>query len=117
MWKQVKIAFRRHEYWVIRTAQKIPFLAIFIFATLTIWIIPLLPLIVLISLPMAVESLWIGIPWAILMLFLAMAGMFFVAPWYFRWCFICFGLMRGRTEIAENKENELKETLMRLAHV
>ncbi|MGB0902443.1 hypothetical protein [Halocynthiibacter sp.] len=116
MWQYTIIAFRRHEYWAIQTARKVPFFAIFVFATLAIWVIPALPILVLVSLPLGAENLWFAIPGAILNVLAGVVLMILVTPWYFRWAFICMGLMFRRGKMAQDKENELKETLMRLTH-
>ena len=86
-------------------------LALFAFGTLWPWVI--LPMI-----PIGAFSVFLfekmGIFGAVLNLFLGLGLLVIIAPWFFRWYFVCAGLMFGRTEMAQSKQNEVSDRLERL---
>lgn len=55
-----------------------------------------------------------GIFGAVFNMVLGLGGLAILAPWFFRWYFVCAGLMFGRTDLAQSKEKEVSDRLERL---
>jgi len=55
-----------------------------------------------------------GILGAVINMVLGIGGLIILAPWFFRWYFICAGLMFGRTKMAQTKEDEINNRLLQL---
>ncbi|GGB08948.1 hypothetical protein GCM10011324_18800 [Allosediminivita pacifica] len=107
----IKLNFTRHEIWVLKAARRVPFFALFAFGTLWLWFfLPMLPVGIL--LVILFEDT--GIFGAVFNMVLGLVGLVIVAPWFFRWYFICTGLMFGRAEMAQFKQNEVSDRLERL---
>jgi len=108
----IKLKFTRHEIWALKVARTVPFFAVFAFGTLWLWFF--LPMI-----PIATLSLFLifntGVFGAVFNMVLGLGIMAFLAPWFFRWYFICLGLFFGSTQMAQSKEKELLDRLERLA--
>ncbi|MFV1600449.1 MULTISPECIES: hypothetical protein [unclassified Phaeobacter] len=106
-----KLRFVRHEAWVLKVARRVPLLAIFAFGTLWIWFfLPMIPVGIL-SVLLLEKT---GIFGAIVNMVLGIGVLVLFAPWFFRWYFICAGLMWGRTRMAQSKEDEVSDRIMRL---
>ncbi|MDF9303489.1 hypothetical protein P5P81_13630 [Tritonibacter mobilis] len=104
----VKLNFNRHEIWAVKAAQKVPLFALFAFGTLWIWFfLPMIPIGIL-SVVLLENTGFLG---AVFSLVLGLGGLAIVSPWFFRWYFICAGLMFGRTQMAKSKENEVSNRL------
>ena len=107
----IKLKFTRHEIWAVKAARKVPLFALFAFATLWLWFfLPMIPIGIL-SVVLLENT---GIFGAVFNLILGLGGLAVIAPWFFRWYFICAGLMFGRTKMAQAKENEVSDRLVRL---
>ncbi|MEO1473633.1 MAG: hypothetical protein AAFS03_06790 [Pseudomonadota bacterium] len=106
-----KLKFTRHEIWAVKAARKVPLFALFAFGTLWLWFF--LPMI-----PIGILSVFLlenmGIFGTVFNMVLGLGGLVIIAPWFFRWYFICAGLMFGRTKMAQSKENEVLDRLERL---
>ena len=105
---RTRIRFLRHEAWALRTAKRYPLLAIYAFITLWIWIL-------VAALPFGLSALVLmefgGRLGAAISIFPAAAGLILLLPWFFRWYFICAGLMFGKGTLAKRKEIELSQEL------
>ncbi|WP_138466407.1 hypothetical protein [Poseidonocella sp. HB161398] len=106
----VMMRFARHEAWAIRTAMKAPLFSTHVSATLWIWTFPVIPA----SLPLVLLSGHALIPAAILGMVASILFLAAAAPWFFRWGFICMGLMAGRRELAQKKQKAVLARLDRL---
>ncbi|MEM9910412.1 MAG: hypothetical protein AAF922_06470 [Pseudomonadota bacterium] len=107
----IRLKFTRHEIWALKAAQREPFFALFVFATLWLWFfLPMLPIGIL-SVVLLENT---GIFGAVFIMVLGVAGLVILVPWFFRWYFICAGLMFGRSKMAQSKENEVLDRLERL---
>ncbi len=107
----IKLQFTRHEAWTLKAARRVPLLALFAFGTLWVWFfLPMIPfgILALVLLEKA------GIFGAILNMVLGIGALAIVAPWFFRWYFICAGLMIGRPKMAQLKEDDVSDRLERL---
>lgn len=108
---RIRIRFLRHEAWALRTAKRYPLLAIYAFATLWIWIfVAAVP----IGLSVLVLMEFGGRLGAAISIFPAATGLILTTPWFFRWYFICAGVMFGSGTLAKRKEIELSQRLERL---
>ncbi|MDX8353363.1 hypothetical protein [Cognatiyoonia sp. IB215182] len=47
----------------------------------------------------------------VLNMIMGFVGLALIAPWFFRWCIICAGLMYGRPRLAEQKLDYLEQKL------
>jgi len=107
----IKLKFTRHEIWALKAARKVPLLALFAFGTLRLWFfLPMIPIGIM-SVALLENT---GILGAVLNMVLGLGGLAIIAPWFFRWYFICASLMFGRTKMAQSKENEVSDRLERL---
>lgn len=107
----IKLKFTRHEIWAVKAARKVPLLALFAFGTLLLWFfLPMIPIGIL-SVVLLENTGMFG---AVFNMVLGLGGLAIISPWFFRWCFICAGLMFGRTKMAQSKENEVSDRLERL---
>ena len=107
----IKLKFTRHEIWALKVARKLPLFAIFAFGTLWLWfILPMIPIGIM-SVVLLENTGTFG---AVFNMVLGLGGLAIIAPWFFRWYFICAGLMSGRTKMAQSKENEVSDRLKRL---
>ncbi|WP_298938411.1 hypothetical protein [uncultured Ruegeria sp.] len=107
----INLRFTRHEAWTLKAARRVPLLALFAFGTLWVWFfLPMIPfgILVVVLLEKA------GIFGAILSMVLGIGALAIIAPWFFRWYFICAGLMIGRTNMAQLKEDDVSDRLERL---
>ncbi len=108
---RIRIRFLHHEAWALRTAKRHPLLAIYAFITLWIWLIAAgLPF----SLSVLVLMEFGGRLGTAISIFPAAAGLILITPWFFRWYFICAGVMFGSVTLAKRKEIELSQRLERL---
>lgn len=105
------LRFTQHEAWALKTARKVPLLSLFVFAPLLLW--PLLPA-MLIGLPLVVLLENTGPFGASVNFALGLAALAIMAPWVFRWYFVCAGVMFGRTRMAHTKHAEICARLKRL---
>jgi len=104
----MKLQFTRHEVWALKAARRVPLFALFAFGTLWLWFfLPMIPIGIL-SVVLLEKA---GIFGAIVNMALGIGGLAIIAPWFFRWYFICAGLMFGRTKMAQSKENEVTDRL------
>lgn len=55
-----------------------------------------------------------GLFGAVFNMVLGLGFLALVAPWFFRWYFICLGLFFGSTQMAQSKEKELLGRLEQL---
>ena len=111
----LKLRFTRHEAWSLNAARQAPLFAMFpVFILILVWVfVPMIPLGIII-LYLLYFSLFSDVFGAI---FLVAFGLFLfviVMPWFFRWYFICVGLMIRRTRMAQKKEAEILARLERL---
>lgn len=107
----IKLQFTQHEAWVLKAARRLPLFAPFAVGTLGIWfLVPMIPIGIL-SVMLLEKTGTFG---AIFNFLLGIGGLACVAPWLFRWYFICVGLMVGRTAMAQSKQNEVSDRLERL---
>ncbi len=107
-----KLQFTRHEAWALKAARKAPLFALFAVATLCVWLV--LPMFLLgILLFILLEKA--GILGAIICMVLGIVCLAIIAPWFFRWYFICAGLMIGRTRMADIKEEDISARFDRLS--
>ena len=107
----VQLQFTRHEAWALKAARRVPLFALFAFGTLCLWFfLPMIPIGTLLVLLLEKT----GIFGAIIKMALGIGSLAIIAPWFFRWYFICAGLMFGRTKMAQSKENEVADRLERL---
>ena len=104
----VKEWFARHELWALGMAERWHVLAMFFAATLWIWIVPFVPLLTIFTLLMNEAPISMALP----NLVLGLGLLFFVTPWFFRWYFICVGLMFGKTGMATAKRKQINQRLM-----
>ncbi|CTQ55025.1 hypothetical protein LP7551_03565 [Roseibium album] len=96
---------------MLRNTEKFPILSLFVFGTLWIWFF--LPALLFgIPLTLLLENL--GIFGKAIQFVLGFGGMVFLVPWFFRWYFICLGLMFGGGTLAQAKEKEISSRLQRL---
>ncbi len=109
----IHLKFTRHEAWAIKSARRVPLLALFAFGTLWLWVLlPMIPISILsVYLLQEMRALW-----AILSMFLGSVGVVVMFLWLARWNFICVGLMFGRTKMAQAKEKEVAARLERLTN-
>ncbi|WP_299506631.1 hypothetical protein [uncultured Roseobacter sp.] len=107
----IKLQFTRHEAWTLKAARRVPLFALFAFGTLWVWLF--LPMI-----PFGILSVFLlekaGVLGAIVNMVLGIGALAIIAPWFFRWYFICAGLMLGRTKMAQSKEDDVSDRLERL---
>lgn len=107
----IELRFARHEAWTLKAARRVPLFGLFAFMTLWVWFfLPMTPIGIL-SVFLLEKT---GILGAIVNMVVGIGGVAVVAPWFFRWYFICAGLMIGRTKMAQSKENEISGRLKRL---
>ncbi len=107
----IKLQFTRHEIWALKASRKVPLFALFAFGTLWLWFfLPMIPIGIM-SVVLLENT---GIYGAVFNMVLGLGGLAIIAPWFFRWYFICAGLMFGRTKMAQSKENEVSDRLTRL---
>ena len=99
--------FTRHELWALKLAQRMPFFALFFAATLWLWSLPFLPLLLFYIVLMVKWPILTFLP----SLIFGTALFFFVAPWFFRWNLLSAGLMFGRTNMAAAKRDQLERRL------
>ena len=105
---RMKLQFTRHEVWALKAARRVPLFALFAFGTLWLWFfLPMIPIGIL-SVVLLEKA---GIFGAIVNMAIGIGGLAIIAPWFFRWYFICAGLMFGRTKMAQSKENEVTDRL------
>jgi hypothetical protein len=98
----VKERFAHHELWALDMAERLPFFAIFFAASLWVWAIPCLPVLIILT--------FLSIKWPLLNLLTALpsiALLLLVAPWFFRWYFISVSLMLGKTGMAAEKRKQI----------
>jgi cell division protein FtsW (lipid II flippase) len=106
----LRLRFTLHEAWALRNAEKLPLFSIFVFGTLWVWFF--------------IPALFFGVPLTLLLVSLGplgnaiyfslgFGGMVFLVPWFFRWYFICLGLMFGSGTLARAKEKEISSRLQR----
>lgn len=108
---RIKLLFTRHEAWALKAARRVPLFALFAFATLWVWFfLPMIPIGILAFVTLEKA----GVLGAIVNMVLGIGGLAIIAPWFFRWYFICAGLMFGRTEMAQSKEDDVSDRLERL---
>ncbi|WP_108860978.1 hypothetical protein [Ruegeria sp. Alg231-54] len=104
----LKLRFTRHEAWALKVAKKVPVMGFFTFGTLWVWFF--LPMI-----PIGIFCVWLlenaGVIGAITSTVLGVGGLAIVAPWFFRWYFICVGLIFGRKRMALSKEDQVSSRL------
>ena len=106
------LRFSRHEARALKAARRAPFFAIFApWKLLLVWLFLPGILIGLLGALLILEGGKIG---AGVALFIGMGLVILIAPWFFRWYFICVGLRFGRTGMAQSKENEISERITRL---
>ena len=107
----LKLSFTRHEVWALKASRKVPIFSLFAFGTLWVWcLIPMIP-IGMLSIFLMEKT---GIFGAIVNMVLGIGGLAFIAPWFFRWYFVCASLMFGRTKTAQAKEDNISARLNRL---
>ena len=107
----IKLQFTRHEAWALKAARRVPLFALFAFGTLWPWFfLPLIPIGIL-SVVLLEKT---GIFGAIVNMVLGIGALAIIAPWFFRWYFICAGLMFGRTKMAQSKDDDVSDRLERL---
>lgn len=115
----ILLKFTRHEAWAIKSARRVPLLALFVFGTLWLWVfLPMIPIGIL-FVYLLEENGTLGALGAILYMFLstvAIVGLVVIFLWLARWYFICVGLMFGRTKMAQAKEQEVSARLERLTN-
>lgn len=109
----IHLKFTRHEAWAIKSARRVPLLAIFAVVTLWLWVLlPMIPISILsVYLLQEMRALW-----AILSMFLGPVGLVVMFLWLARWYIICLGLMFGRNKMAQAKEKEVAARLERLTN-
>ncbi|RBW53025.1 hypothetical protein [Ruegeria sp. A3M17] len=104
----LKLRFTRNEAWALKVAKKVPVMGFFTFGTLWVWFF--LPMI-----PVGIFCVWLlenaGVIGAIASTVLGVGGLAIVAPWFFRWYFICVGLIFGRKRMALSKEDQVSSRL------
>ncbi|MEM9716284.1 MAG: hypothetical protein AAF826_07185 [Pseudomonadota bacterium] len=108
MWDKIKIRFTKHEMWALTWAERLPFFALF-FAT-SLWVWMFLPVLLISPALIFLIENW-PMLYAVISLFLCLPLLIYMAPWFFRWYFICVGLMFGRGKMASSKRMELVERL------
>lgn len=97
--------------WALKVARKIPIFSLFAFGTLWVWLfVPMIP-IGIISIYLLENA---GILGAIVNMVVGIGGLALIAPWFFRWYFVCAGLMFGRKKMFQAKEDETSARLKRL---
>jgi hypothetical protein len=104
---RIALAFLRHKACAIKTAMRVPFFAIFIHATLWLWVLLLMPALLLVTYAM----LYGGILGVLVASIFALALLAVAAPWLFRWYFVCVGLMLGRQSMAQPKATDVAQSL------
>jgi len=111
LFQWIKLKFTRHEIWALKAARLVPLFGLFAFSTLWLWFfLPMIPISIL-----SAVLLWkTGIFGAVLSMVIGLGGLAILVPWFFRWYFICAGLMFGRTKMAQSKDSELSNRLERL---
>ena len=109
----IHLKFTRDEAWAIKSARRVPLLALYAFGTLWLWVLlPMIPISILsVYLLQEMRALL-----AILSMFLGSVGVVVMFLWLARWKFICVGLMFGRTKMAQAKEKEVAARLERLTN-
>jgi len=116
LWLKLKFYFVKHEFWVLNWAAQIPLLALFVAATLWIWLF--LPAIIL-TLSLVIISIMfdnssVFEQFAIATSPLNIALLLLITLWFFRWYFICVALMFGKTKLAANKRADLLQRFEKL---
>ena len=99
------LQFTGHEAWALKFARDVPFVAPFVFGTLWLWIFGPGGILgtYMIENADAFGEVFLQITGAV--------GTVAIAPWFFRWAFICNGLMIGRTKMAQSKEQDISARL------
>ena len=115
----IKRAFLRHELWAVKMAQAYPIAALYFMGSLSVWGLPLTPLSFLLFFGM-IRLVEMGrvipaIALSAVGTFFGVAFLVIVAPWFFRWYFVAFGLMMGRGAMAERKLLETRKRLEALS--
>lgn len=87
---------------------RVPFAAIFLFATLWPWF--LVPALILAPLFILAVEMG-GVVGAIFSLCIGFAALFLVGLWFFPWSFLCVGLMFGRPRLAQVMADDLEARL------
>jgi hypothetical protein len=110
--ERLKLVFLRHEIWALQMARRIPFLSLFFASTLWVWALPL----VFVLLPLATAMTWASATqWLFVFhainMIIGIIGLAIIAPWFFRWYFLCTGLMFGKTGMADAKAVDLANQL------
>ena len=103
----IALGFLRHEAWAIKIAMRVPFFAIFIHATLWLWVLLLMPALLLATYAMVYG----GILGVLIASVFALALLAVAAKWLFRWYFVCVGLMFGRQSMAQSKAADIAQSL------
>lgn len=109
--QSLQIRFIRHEIWALKASRKIPIFSLFAFGTLWIWFfVPMIPI--------GFFSIFLlenaGVLGAVVNTVIGIGGLALIAPWFFRWYFVCAGLMFGRKKMAQAKEEDTSARLKRL---
>ena len=115
LWRKITLKRHKSELRALRFARRLGALAIFpISLTIAFWwfalIIPILVLVIPATEMINSGSLTVKVlGWAVFApsSVFALIVVVIAAPWFFRWYFIAFELMFGRTGMADRKEAEL----------
>lgn len=108
--------FLRHELWALNWADRMPVFGMLFGGTLFLWALPCA--IVLAPLAHLMVNLTFGPLFLLISLCnlgLAMALLFYVAPWFFGWYGILAGLMFGNEKAAERKRAKIETRLAKIA--
>ena len=91
----IHLKFTRHEAWAIKSARRVPLLAIFAVVTLWLWVLlPMIPISILsVYLLQEMRALW-----DILSMFLGPVGLVVMFLWLARWYIICLGATKWRRQ-------------------
>ena len=106
--------FTKHEIWVLTWAQRLPFFGLLFLTSLLVWSIP--PLVLAAPIFVLEHSEWpvASVIGYILHALIVVVVLLYVMPWYLRWNFILFGLLKGKTKKANKKMEELERRLAKL---
>ena len=109
--RSLQLRFTRHEMWALKASRKVPIFSLFAFGTLWIWFfVPMIPI--------GIFSVFLlenaGVLGAVINMVIGIGGLALIAPWFFRWYFVCAGLMFGRKKMAQKKEDDISARLTRL---
>ncbi|WP_299614264.1 hypothetical protein [uncultured Tateyamaria sp.] len=111
-WKRIQAIVTRHELWAWRIARQYPLLAVFIMATLWIWVAPLLPALAAVMAMSFSEHGFLVIIGTTLGLICAALFFATFGIWFFKCYFACVGLMlKGNSRIADARIRILIERL------